>query len=156
MAFGGSNHKLGIPANLNGVVAEVLAQVGEHRKSDAPGLSSLLLAGHSRAYGFLNPLAAASADPQMSKGALAKLSQVWGLDSSYVCSPLKSWTDWMASKPSLHVGMYYRAGTGTADCGKQFANLVPSSGDQLTVHVVPEAHCSVPGTEIPVLLDALP
>jgi uncharacterized protein YgiM (DUF1202 family) len=156
MAFGGSHHKLGIPANLNGVLAEVLAQVGQHRNTSAPTLSSLVLAGHSRAYDFLNPLAAASADPQMSTGALAKLSQVWGLDTGYVCSPIKAWSNWLTSKPSLEISMYYRAGTATADCGKQFANLVPSSDDRLSVHVASEAHCAIPGTELPVLLGALP
>jgi uncharacterized protein YraI len=156
MAFGGSNHKLGIPANLNGVVAEVLAQVGQHRKTDAPGLTSLILAGHSRAYSFLNPLAAASADPQMSSGALAKLSGVWGLDTGYACSPISSWSSWIDAKPSMSVAMFYRAGTGTAACGQQFQKLVPASDGRLSVHVASEAHCDVPGTELPALLGALP
>src|SRR5262249_31484495 len=106
MAFGGSHHKLGIPSNLNGVVAEVLAQVGQHQKTDPPTLTSLVLAGHSRAYDFLNPLAAANADSEMSKGALAQLSQVWGLDTSYVCSPIKTWTDWLSARPSLQISMF--------------------------------------------------
>lgn len=156
MAFGGSNHKLGIPSNLNGVVAEVLAQVGEHRSAAAPSLSSLVLSGHSRAYSFLNPLAAANADPQMATGALAKLSEVWGLDSSYVCSPISTWTSWLSAKPSLRVSMDYRAGTGTAACGTQFANLVASSGGRLEAHAVPESHCAVPATELPGLLADLP
>ena len=155
MATGGSNHKLGIPANLNGVVAEVLDQVGKHRNSAAPGLSALLLAGHSRAYSFLNPLAAANGDPQMSAGALAKLTQVWGLDSGYVCST-SAWKQWMTSKPSLEITQDYRAGTGTAGCGQQFASLVSASNGQLTVNAVPESHCAVPATELAVLLDALP
>ena len=75
MAFDGKKHRLGIPKNLNGVVAEVLAQVGQHRGGSAPGLAQLILAGHSRAYDFLNPLAASYADPQMSTGALAKLER---------------------------------------------------------------------------------
>lgn len=156
MAFAGKQHKLGIPANLNGVVAEVLAQVGQNSASGAPALSSLVLAGHSRAYDFLNPLAAANADPQMSKGALAQLSQVWGLDTGYVCSPISTWPAWLASKPSLEITMDYRAGTGTAACGQQFAKLVPASDGRLSVHVVPEEHCSVPGKELPLLINALP
>ncbi|MEP7123610.1 MAG: SH3 domain-containing protein [Byssovorax sp.] len=156
MAFGGSHHKLGIPANLNGVVAEVLAQVGQHRTAGAPGISSLILAGHSRAYDFLNPLAAASADPQMATGALARLTQVWGLDTGYVCSPIQTWSTWMKSNPELEVTMDYRAGTQTASCGQQFAAMVPASGGRLSVHVAKEEHCAVPGTELPGLLDALP
>jgi len=156
MATGGSNHKLGIPQNLNGVVAEVLEQVGKQRSTPTPGLTALFLAGHSRAYSFLNPLAAANGDPQMSSGALSKLTQVWGLDSGYACSPMSSWKSWMKSKPSLFVTQDYRAGTGTADCGQAFAGLVAASGGQLSVHAVPEGHCDVPATELPVLLDALP
>lgn len=154
MATSGSNHKLGIPVNLNGVVAEVLDQVGKQRGSDAPAIGSLLLAGHSRAYGFLNPLAAASGDPEMGKGALAKLTNVWGLDSGYVCS-MSAWKGWMKSKPSLLVTQDYRSGTGTADCGQQFAGLAPSMNGQLEAHAVPEAHCDVPATELPSLLDSL-
>ena len=60
------------------------------------------------------------------------------------------------AKPSLRIAMDYRSGTGTAACGSQFANLVPSSGGRLEVHVVPEAHCAVPGTELPGLLVDLP
>ncbi len=155
MAFGGSHHKLGIPANLNGVVAEVLAQVGQHRAAGAPGLSSLILAGHSRAYDFLNPLAAVSADPQMATGALAQLTRVWGLDTGYVCTT-SQWSTWLKSKPELDVAMDYRAGTQTASCGQQFAALVPLSGGRLTVHVAAEEHCAVPGTELPGLLGELP
>ncbi len=62
----------------------------------------------------------------------------------------------MKSKPDLFVTQDYRAGTGTADCGQQFASLVSQSNGQLSVHAVPEAHCAVPGTELPVLLDAVP
>lgn len=156
MAFAGKQHKLGIPSNLNGVLAEVLAQVGQHGSAGAPTLSSLVLAGHSRAYDFLNPLAAANADPQMSKGALAQLSQVWGLDTGYVCSPMSNWSSWLTSNPALEMTMDYRSGTQTAACGQQFAKLVPASDGRLQVHAVPEEHCSVPGKELPTLLGALP
>lgn len=156
MAWGGSHHKLGMAAKLNGVVAEVLADVGLRTGTAEPALSSLILAGHSRAYDVLNPLAAANADAEMSKGALAKLSHVWGFDSSYSCSPLSAWTGWLASKPSLEVDMFYKSGTGTAACGKQFADLAPQSGGRLTVKVVSESHCAVPATRFPALLEALP
>lgn len=156
MSFGGTHHKLGIPQNLNGVMAEVMEQIGQHRSAGAPALSSLILAGHSRAYDFLNPLAAASADPQMSSGALAKLSQVYAFDTGYVCSPVSAWSSWLKSKPSLEISMFYRAGTSTEACGKQFASLVPSSGGRLSVKTAPEEHCAVPQTELPPLLDALP
>ena len=155
MSAGGSNHKLGVPKHLNGVVAEVLGQVGQQQNTAAPSLTSLLLAGHSRAYSFLNPLAAASADPQMSEGALARLTHVWGLDSSYSCN-LGSWTSWLAAKPDLHVDMFYKSGTGTASCGKLFANAAASTEGHLTSNPVPEPHCAVPATQLPALLAALP
>jgi hypothetical protein len=40
--------------------------------------------------------------------------------------------------------------------GQQLAALVPSSGGRLSVHVAPEEHCAVPGTELPGLLGELP
>lgn len=155
MATGGTNHKLGIPSNLNGVMAEVMEQIGKQRSAGTPALGALILAGHSRGYSFLNPLAAASADPEMKTGALAHLREVWAFDTGYACT-ISQWKAWMASKPSMDVSVYYRAGTQTASCGQQFASLAPSTGGHLTVHVAPEEHCAVPAVETPGLLAGLP
>lgn len=156
MAFGGKKHKLGLAKNLNGVVAEVLDQVGQHRGAAAPGLDHLYLAGHSRAYDWLNPLAAAHADPQMSTGALAKLTRIWAFDTTYACSPISNWSAWLASKPALRIDVFYRNGSGTAACGQAFEGIEGSSGGRLDVAKAGEDHCSVPAKRLPGVLSALP
>jgi hypothetical protein len=138
------------------VVAEVLEQVGQHRGASAPSLSHLVLAGHSRAYDFLNPLAAAHADPQMSIGALARLSRVWAFDTTYSCSSISTWSSWLASKPELEARVYYRDVSGTSACGHAFEGIAPASDGRLGVLIVGESHCAVPGIRLPALLDALP
>jgi hypothetical protein len=150
---------LGRPANLNRLVIEVLDQVGRMQGIVPPSLSSLILAGHSRAYGFLEPLAHAHADPQMQQGALARLSQVWGFDTTYVCS-VDAWLAWLASKPNLAVSIFFRKDkpgqrSGTANCGWLFYSKMKQIGGRL--RAVPldsnlESHCSVPVRHLPRLL----
>jgi hypothetical protein len=55
-------HALERPANLNGLVDEVLAEVGAMLSVAPPLLSKLILSGHSRAYDFLEPLARSHTD----------------------------------------------------------------------------------------------
>ena len=60
-------------------------EVGSVFGTAAPSIQNLILAGHSKAYAFFDPLAMAHGDPEMSKGCLAKLSDVWALDTTYTC-----------------------------------------------------------------------
>lgn len=148
-------HKLAIPANLNRTVAEALDQVGRMRGTSAPSLRRLIIAGHSRAYDFFDPLANAFADPEMSRGALATLSQVWALDSSYTC-PVADWVKWLRSKPNLKVSMFFRPGSSTADQARCFATASASVGNQFPKPApVKEEHCDVPVRRLPALLAAL-
>ena len=55
-------HALERPANLNGLVEEVLAEVGAMLSVAPPLLSKLILSGHSRAYDFLEPLTRSHTD----------------------------------------------------------------------------------------------
>ena len=146
-------HALGMPANLNALVAEVLAEVADVQGAPAPSLGGLLLAGHSRAYDFLDPLAAAHGDPEMAQGALASLRHVWALDTTYTC-PTDDWNNWLASKPQLTIEVLYRKGSKT-DCGRQFSHAVKQGGGRLRVTSVAEEHCEVPGKRLPDLLAAL-
>src|SRR5262249_45128105 len=96
-AFGAGRerwHPLAKPSNLNALVAEVLIELDRVRVTTTPSLSGLILAGHSRAYDFLEPLAYFHADPQMGQGALAKLSQVWAFDTLYA-GRVDRWIDWL-------------------------------------------------------------
>jgi LAS superfamily LD-carboxypeptidase LdcB len=153
-------HALGNPANLNAVVAEALAVVAAIHGKPSVSLSNLILAGHSRAYDFLEPLAGSFADPQMRQGALANLSEVWALDATYACN-VAAWMNWISSKPNLRVSILFRksvpgARSGTADCGWQFYSRMKASGGRL--NVVPldprVSHCDVPRMQLPALLGA--
>lgn len=144
-------HPLGHPARLNALVEQVLAEVGRVQSSRAPALARLLVAGHSRAYDFLEPLAQLHADPQMEQGALARLAEVWSLDATYSGS-LRSWRAWLAAKPGLRVTVIYRPGTKTAAVGDAFWS---QRGGRLRVLHAREGHCEVPGHRLPALLGAV-
>jgi hypothetical protein len=169
MGFGYNEkrHLLGKPKHLNRVIVEALSQVGKELGRSTPSLRRLILAGHSRAYDFLDPLAQAHADPEMSTGPLAKLEHVWAFDTTYSSSPpVHDWTNWLQSKPSLQVAVFYRAVDdrvvngralkGTKKGGKKFENEIPKNRRKLVVKVVSEDHCAVPVKQLPALLDALP
>lgn len=160
----GRNHPIGTPDNLNRLVEEARAAVGAMQGLAPPSLSNLILAGHSRAYGFLEPLASSHADPEMRRGALANLSQIWAFDTTYGCD-VRAWLAWLELNPNLRVSVFFRdtwartkAGdvvpTGTARCGRQFYSNRKRAGGRL--QVVPldprEQHCDVPVRRLPGLL----
>jgi hypothetical protein len=140
----GRRHPLGKPAVLNALVAEVLAQVGKVQQAAAPALRDLVVAGHSRAYDVLEPLAAGRADPAMRQGALARLREVWAFDTTYA-GDVAAWHDWLAQNPSLRARFYYVAGSPTGGVGKKFYD---QRGDRLMVTQVKETHCAVPATRL--------
>lgn len=153
-------HALGQPAHLNRLVDEVLAAAAAIRGNTPLSLSKLILAGHSRAYDFLEPLASAYADPQMKQGALARLSDIWALDTTYVCN-IQAWLHWMRSNPNLRVSILFRkAGSGrrsgTAECGWRFFSSTKMADGRLTVVPIdPQiSHCEVPTSQLPALLSA--
>ena len=73
------------PAYLNSFVEEVLDEIGKAESHPRPNLGRLILAGHSRAYDIMTPLAdqfdCGAADTR--KGALAKLDAVVAMDTTY-------------------------------------------------------------------------
>src|SRR5205085_8102259 len=99
-------HALARPEHLNGLIGEVLTEVGRVQTSAAPSLSDLVIAGHSRAYDFLEPLADSRLDPAMQQGGLAKLSQVWAFDTAYA-GRVERWTDWLRLNPQLRIHIFY-------------------------------------------------
>ena len=68
-------HPLGKPVVLNTVVSEVLAEVGRVQGTAAPSLRELVVAGHSRAYDVLEPLAASRTDAAMRQEEMVVLRQ---------------------------------------------------------------------------------
>jgi hypothetical protein len=140
------------PARLNGVVREALLEVGRVFGTAAPSIQNLILAGHSKAYEFFDPLAMAHGDPEGSKGCLAKLSDVWALDTSYTC-PTDHWLCWLSSKPNLKMQIFFRNGSSTGACGWRFASVAKKTGKRMQVFSVTEGHCAVPATRLPKLLN---
>ena len=143
-------HPLGKPAVLNAVVSEVLAEVGRVQGAKAPSLRELIVAGHSRAYDVLEPLAASRADAAMGQGALARMSQVWAFDTTYA-GDVSAWTDWLRLNSSLQLHLYYRpaAKSPTRTVGDQF---YAQRGDRLFVTKADEVHCAVPATRLAELM----
>ena len=94
----------------------------------------------------------AHGDPEMSKGCLAKLSEVWALDTSYSC-PTDHWLCWLSSKPNLKMQIFFRDGSSTGACGKRFASVAKKTGKRMQVFPVAEGHCAVPATRLPKLLN---
>jgi Uncharacterized protein conserved in bacteria (DUF2272) len=150
----GQRHALGMPANLNRLVAEVLDEVGAMQHIAPPSLTNLILAGHSRAYGFLEPLAQSHADPQMRQGALARLSEVWEFDTTYTCD-IPAWVGWLNSKPNLKVSVFFRNGSLTQSCGWKLHEKAKESGGRLRVTPLDPRveHCAVPNSELGGLLN---
>ena len=154
-------HPIGAPATLNGVLAEVLTELGRVQGGAAPTVRNLIIAGHSRAYGVLEPLARAHTDMSMQQGALAKLSQVWAFDTTYK-GRVDDWMAWLDANPRLAVSVFYRPGSEQQrTAGKKLTWAVGDQfyhrkGGRLTVERVPEEHCDVPPTRLPALLARSP
>lgn len=105
----------------------------------------------------------------MKSGALARLSHVWALDSTYT-SPVRDWTAWLRSRADLHITVIYRFAKyfskktqkeerlSTGVHGERFRAQVARSNGRLTVIPVPAGklgHCAVPGKYLPQLLSSL-
>lgn len=144
-------HPLGHPAALAALLDEVLQELARDRGGAAPGVARVVAAGHSRAYDFLEPLAASHADAAMQRGALAHLHEVWAFDTTYGGS-VPRWQQWLAADPALQVHVRYRAKGGTKDFGD---SLAAAGHPRLHVRAVGDDHCDVPARHLPDLL-ALP
>jgi Peptidase M15 len=143
-------HALASPDHLNGLIGEVLAELGRLQKSAAPSVSDLIIAGHSRAYDFLEPLAYSRMDKAMQEGALAHLSQVWAFDTTYA-GKVERWTSWLKVNPQLRIHIFYRPGSKTEVVGDEFYRERKA---RLAVTPVGERHCAVPAKRIAELLNA--
>jgi len=152
-AFGAAHrrwHALASPRILNAVLDEVLVEVRRVLGGVTRALRNLMIAGHSRAYDFLEPLANRRTDSQLRQGALARLSHVWAFDTTYG-GEVGRWLDWLKIDPKLQVAFFYRLGTPTEAIGERFYT---ARGPRFAVSRVGETHCAVPGTRLPALLQS--
>lgn len=137
------------PTVLNSYLERCLQEVGSVLGRAAPQLSGLIIAGHSRAYGVLNPLAASYASPVMNQGPLASLSGMWFLDSSYGSFPSGALARLLKAKPGLSVRQVYIAGSQTDSFNRK-----SRAGRLAYMPVSPRAsnHCQIPARTLPDLL----
>ncbi len=137
------------PAALNSYLERCQAEVGSVLGCAAPEVSGLIIAGHSRAYGVLNPLAAAYASPAMSQGPLASLSGMWFLDSSYGGFPSANAAALLKAKPALSVRQVYIAGSRTDVLGGRSRQ---GRLAYMPVSARKARHCTIPAKCLPDLL----
>jgi len=88
-------------ANLNRFVDEVRSEIGR-QSGVTPTLGRLIIAGHSKAYAILTPLTQEFANnaPATRKEALAKLTEVWALDSTYGEGTVRALYSWARAVPN--------------------------------------------------------
>lgn len=144
-------HRLDKPASLNALFAEVLTEVSRRFERSAAQVGRLIIAGHSRAYGVLYPLAHAHKSAELGTGALAKLVKVWALDATYGKPPIAGFEALAAARPSLGVDVLYRAKSPTDKFGGR------SSPGPVALRPVPRSisHCAAPARLLPTLLGEL-
>jgi subtilisin family serine protease/LAS superfamily LD-carboxypeptidase LdcB len=152
----GPEHAISAPVRLNAVLAEAVTSITRQLQHNALELRTLVIAGHSRAYGVLGPLARAHADPSLRQGALARLREVWALDTTYPYRgghDVPSTLDWLAANPRLTIRVRYRPDSGTATLGQ---HLRDQHHARLDVVAVTESHCQVPHLRLPELMRGWP
>jgi len=154
----GESHPLGSPQNMNAFLEEVRAMLTTAGWSSPPSFGRLILSGHSKAYAALNGLAARVNDQASSQGALATLTDVWLLDTTYGKSPLGAmWVKWAMAKSNVNLRVLYRRNRDTADVAERIRDEAARAG---LANVVVEGfdpalkHCDMPRVQMPYLLAA--
>lgn len=145
-------------ANLNKFVEEVLVEIGR-QTGVRPTLGRLIIAGHSHAYAILTPLACEfdQGAPATKMGALARLGEVWALDSTYAPWHVHALEVWTRKCPSgRFIAVLYKKGTPLSHW-KSYYNTKGycSSGfkpPNLRICTVDEGHCAIPTKYIGKLL----
>jgi hypothetical protein len=156
----GDSHPLGSPQRMNAFLEEVRAMLTTAGWSSPPSFDRLILSGHSKAYAALNGLAARVDDPASSKGALATLTDVWLLDTTYGKSHKESlgamWAKWAKAKSNVNLRVLYRRNTDTADVAERIRDEAARAG---LTNVAVEgfdpgalSHCAMPRVRMPHLL----
>ncbi|TVM03041.1 MAG: hypothetical protein CV087_07170 [Candidatus Brocadia sp. WS118] len=152
-------------ANLNSFVEEVLDKIG--KDNTRPSLGRLIIAGHSRAYEVMTPLANEfeKGVAETRRGALAQLGEVWALDSTYGSGHAEALRQWArkAKNAQFSVRLYKKEtiGKGPRLSHTPLWHWNRSSMEKTTpqnVHVakVDESHCEIPKKYIQLLLSDRP
>src|SRR5215468_5848710 len=152
----GDSHPLGSPQKMNAFLEEVRAMLTTAGWSSPPSFGRLILSGHSKAYAALNGLAARVNDPASSQGALATLTDVWLLDTTYGKESLGAmWVKWARAKSNVNLRILYRRKSDTAAVAERIRDEAARAG---LANVVVEGfdpalkHCDMPRVRMPYLL----
>ena len=135
------------PSTLNAFVSEAMGEVSR-RLGRSQQLSDFILAGHSRAFGVIYPLAK-SQDRARSEGPLARLKGLWLLDATYGSVPLRELRTFSTQGPQVRI--IYRRGTAT----DKFNGRKSSGSTQLRPVSASIGHCPLPRIVLPALLREL-
>jgi hypothetical protein len=157
---GQNSHTLGSPQKMNAFLEEVRAGLTAAGWSSPPSFGRLILAGHSRGYAVLNGLAARVNDPESSQGALATLTDMWLLDSTYGKSRKEAlsdaWLKWAKAKGNVNLRILYRRNTDTAAVAESIREKAARAGMTNVAFEVFEpgslSHCAMPRVRMPHLL----
>jgi hypothetical protein len=157
---GQHSHPLGSPQRMNAFLEEVRAGLTAAGWPSTPSFGRLILAGHSRAYAVLNGLAKGVSDVESSRGALATLTDVWLLDTTYGKNDkwryCKDYLGWAKAKRDVNLRIFYIRDTDTAAVAECIRDEAPKAG--LTNVKVKDfdpkalSHCPMPRVLMPDLL----
>jgi hypothetical protein len=147
-----SAHGLDRPGTLNALFEEILAEMGRHLGRPILQIGQLVIAGHSRAFGVLYPLARSHPSPALAMGALSRLSKVWVLDATYGTPPMAAFEALAATKSGLGIDIIYRAPSPTNKFGGRSrpgpVALRPINSRSISL-------CAVPSKMLPTLMAEL-
>ncbi|EPE96650.1 peptidoglycan-binding protein [Rhizobium grahamii] len=141
---------LDTPGQINALIDEGMTEI-TRRLGRPARLSDLVIAGHSRGFGVIYPLAR-SRDPARRQGALAQLRGLWMLDASYGTVPLRELYALASVPGGPEVKIVYRTGSPTDKFqGKK-------TGGRAQLMPVPSSisHCALPAKLLGSLLAGLP
>ena len=157
-------HTLGEPAKMNAFLEEVRTGL----KTDAgwssvPSFGRLILAGHSHAYAVFNNLAARVRDAQWSQGALATLTDMWLLDTTYgkrdKWTYCNIWREWAKAKSRVNLRIFYRRDSDTAAVAECIRDEAAKAGLRNVAvqgfRPCVLSHCGMPRDRMPALLEAI-
>ncbi len=172
---GQTAHRLGDPARMNKLLNEVTEGLAQAGWTSAPTIGRLYLAGHSKAFVVLDSLGRNAANAASSQGGMARLCEVWSLDSMYSRRACESWMKWALQLRTVRFFVHYRPGTGTAhqaECLRKAAQYQSagatttrgcdcknrSSGPVQNIVISPEnevGHCELVKVVLPMRLAAM-
>jgi hypothetical protein len=151
-------------AYLNAFVEEVLDEIGKSSRV-RPSLGRLILAGHSAAYDILTPLADQfdcrgpnqlfdRGVPETNRGALAKLSKVLAMDTTYRTQDAKALERWALNRRFIRFILVLSKVGDPPNVWKNWENTsgkVALPGN-LEVLKTKDQHCDLPGKYIEAFL----